>query len=271
MLKQISVAGALVFILLALIVLAKINSSNDTFAQAKDFPEGALVYAQFRDLPALYKIWEGSELKQKYLESINFAEFENGHLALKLLSRLGEFEAASGFPIGVSTLLNSSETKAAIAVYDIGRLEFVFVAPLSEEKSLLSEFVINKSGFDEETLPDGTVYYSKDVDADRGRQRQKLLFATSNGRFVIATDEVKLFKTLSLINGNSKEKSLFTAPSFRSLRDKLEPHDVTVWVDQRKLNDDWYFKNYWAFGNRNDLKNIRSGIFDFELQDNKAI
>jgi hypothetical protein len=275
MLKQISLlnktAVVLVIISIALIAYGKLNPSNVPFAQAKDFPEGALVYAQFQDLPALYKSWDESELKQNYLASTNFAEFENNHLALKLLSRLNEFETASGFPLGVSSFLNSSETKAAIAVYDIGRLEFVFVAPLSEEKLLLSEFVINRSGFAEETLSDGTVYYSKDVDADRGRQRQKLLFAVSNGRFVLATDELHFFKTLALLGGKSKDNNLFNAPEFKFLSDKIEPHLATIWVDQRKLNNDWYFKHYWMFKNIESLKQTRSGIFDFEMQENKLI
>ena len=121
-------------VIFAVIAYAKITSSDEAFSQAKDFPEGALVYAQFEDLPALYKIWDESEFKQKYLESTNFNQFENKHLAMKLVSRLEEFQAASKFPLDISALLSSSETRAAIAVYDIGRLEFVFVAPLSEEK-----------------------------------------------------------------------------------------------------------------------------------------
>jgi len=255
----------------AVIAYAKINSANEAFSQAKDFPEGALLYAQFQDLPALYKIWDESELKQKYLESVNFREFENEHLAMKLVSRLSEFEEASNFPLDISAVLSSSETKAAIAVYDIGRLEFVFVAPLSEDKILASQFFLNKSTFEENTLEDKTIVYGKNVASDRGRQPQKLLFAFVKGRFVLATDEVKFFKTLAIINGKSKENNLFDAPEFRNLSKKTEPHQATIWVDQRKLNDDWYFKNYWAFKNLENLKKIRAGIFDFEMQENKLI
>lgn len=255
----------------AVIAYAKINSEDEAFSQAKDFPEGALVYAQFQDLPALYKIWDESPIKQKYLESTNFNEFENEHLAMKLVSRLNEFEEASNFPLDISAVLSVSETRAAIAVYDIGRLEFVFVAPLSEEKILASQFFLNKSAFEENTLEDKTVFYSKNVASDRGRQRQTLLFAIVKGRFVLATDEVKFFKTLAIINGKAKEKNLFDAPEFKNLSAKTEPHQATIWVDQRKLNDDWYFKNYWAFKNLENLKKIRAGIFDFEMQENKFV
>jgi hypothetical protein len=273
--KQISllykIVGLFLIVSVSIIAYAKINSANEAFSQAKDFPEDALCYVQFQDLPALYNIWDESELKQKYLESANYNEFENNHLAMKLISRLEEFNAASKFPLDISTLLSSSETRAAIAVYDIGRLEFVFVAPLSEEKILASQFFLNKSAFEENKLEDGTLFYSSNVEADRGRQKQKLLFTTLRGRFVLGTDEVKFFKTLDLIGGKSKGKSVFDETGFRNLREKITPHLATIWVNQRKLNDDWYFKLYWAFKNLENLKKINAGIFDFEMQENKLI
>ena len=256
---------------ISIIALAKLDSSDEWFSQAKDFPEGALVYAQFQDLPALEKLWDESELKQKYLQSTNFTEFKNKHLALKLLSRLEEFQAASGFPFDISSVVYSSETKAAIAVYDIGRLEFVFVAPLSEEKFFASQFFVNKSVFEENKLEDGTKFYSRNVLSDRGRQRQKLLFANVRGRFVLGTDEVKFIKTLAMIGKTSKKKSLFEQPGFKYLSEKITPHSATIWIDQRKLNDDWYFKHYWAFKNLENLKKINAAIFDLEMQKNKFI
>lgn len=273
--KQISpfykISVLILIISISIIAYAKINSASDIFSQAKDFPDNALVYAQFQDLPALYKIWDESELKKNYLESANFDEFENNHLAMKLVSRLEEFRAASKFPLDISALLSSSETRAAIAVYDIGRLEFIFIAPLSEEKSLASQFVLNKSAFEENKLENGTSVYSSNVEADRGRQKQKLLFAMVNGRFVLGTNEVKFYKTLDLINGKSNGKSIFDESGFRNLREKIQPHLATIWVNQRKLNDDWYFKHYWGFKNLENLKKINAGMFDFEMQENKLI
>jgi hypothetical protein len=46
---------------------------------------------------------------------------------------------------------------------------------------------------------------------------------------------------------------------------------MTVWVNQAHLNDDWYFKRYWAMRNAEGLKNIRAGIFDLELQKNRWV
>jgi hypothetical protein len=46
---------------------------------------------------------------------------------------------------------------------------------------------------------------------------------------------------------------------------------MTVWVNQTQLNDDWYFKRYWVMRNAEDLKHLRAGIFDMELQNNRWV
>lgn len=241
------------------------------FALAEDCPRGALVYAQFADLPALLKLWDESQLKARYLDSTNFKQFRERHLALKLLERWQEFDDALGFPLDLSSVGSAAETSAALALYDVGRLEFVFVAPLSAEKMAAVRFVEGADEFEATELADGTTYYSRDVEADRGRQKQKILFASARGRFVLATSEQLLLRTLANVNGRARRDRLADDPAFKTLSDETRPHFATVWVDQSKLNDDWYFKHYWAMRNPRELQHIRAGIFDLEIRDARWI
>lgn len=251
---------------------AKMSSgANRDFALADDFPRGALCYAEFKDLPALLKMWNGSELKKRYLETANFKEFQNRHLALKLVSRWQEFNDVLGFEINAETLVGATENQSAVAVYDIGKMEMVFVAPVSDERFAATMFFQNQAEFEAVTLADKTVYYSRDDEADRGRQRQKILFANSKGRFVLATSENLLLRTLANINHKTRNDSLSDAPDFANLTKRVTPHLAAVWVDQTKLNEDWYFKRYWLMRNVADLKKFRAGIFDFEMLDDKLI
>ena len=48
----------------------------------------------------------------------------------------------------------------------------------------------------EETLENGTIVYRAKVEADRGRQKQELIFTNAKGRFVLATSEKLLAQTL---------------------------------------------------------------------------
>ena len=262
---------AVLLFVTVIVFVALSQKKNEPFAQAKDFPRDALVYAQITDLPAFIKLWNESKLKEKYEESQNFEDFQKHHLAMKLVSRWEEFNASVGFPIDLETVSGIAENRAAVAVYDIGKLEFVFIAPMNDEIFNATKFFQNQANFEEQMLEDGASFYSCDVEADRGRQKQKLLFANLKGRFVLATSQKLLMRTLTNINGKSKKDRLIDEPLFSNLSEKLAPNLATVWVNQTALNKDYYFKYYWLMGNIKDLKNIRAGIFDFEIQEKLLI
>jgi len=250
-----------------LIVYARASRlSRNAFALAEDLPRGAIVYAQFSDLPAFIKRWDDSTLKQQYLDSTNFKQFERRHLALKLFARWQEFNDALGFELDTAAISGAAENRAAIAVYDIGRLDIIFIAPINEEQAAATAFFRGKDQFEEIELPDGTTYYSRDVEAEKGRQKQQIAFAVQHGRFILATNEHLLLRALASINNRSQKDRLADQPSFKALSGEVVPHFATVWTDQARLNDDWYFKHYWAMQNVEQLKTIRAGMFDLELQ-----
>jgi hypothetical protein len=263
-----------VLLLACAILIAYAGSSKKSaspYALAADVPRGALIYAQFSDLPTLIKRWDESKLKEQYLASTNFQQFQSRHLALKLIERWQEFNETVGFSLDALTVGEASESKAALAVYDFGRLEMVFVAPISEDKLAATKFFQRADQFEETKLPDGTIYYSRDVAAEGGRREQRFAFASAHGRIVLATSEQLLLRTLSNINNRSSRDRLSDDPSFKNLSEEIAPHSLTVWMDQTKLNSDWYFKHYWLMRNIEQLKNIRACLLDLELQDGRWI
>ncbi|HEY0364978.1 MAG TPA: hypothetical protein VGC73_00815, partial [Pyrinomonadaceae bacterium] len=241
------------------------------YGLANDLPRGAFVYAQFANLPALLEQWEHSQLKERYLNSTNYRQLQHRHLMLKLISRWEEFNSALGFQLDVTTVTGATETKAAVAIYDIGQLDLVFIAPLSEEKIALTQFFTNKDQFEEMEAPGGTVYYKQAIEADHGRQKQTLAFATLGGRFILSSNENLLLRTIANIDRQNSKDTLAADPAFTSLSRKLKPHFLTVWVDQAKLNHDYYFKHYWLPQNTDELKAIRAGMFDLEQQKERWI
>ena len=261
-----------VFAIVAVALIAVSQIKNEPFAPAEDFPRGALVYVQIADLPALLKFWNESKFKGKYLESENFKSFKNRHLGLKLASRWEEFSSGIGFPIDTETLGGLAENRAAVALYDIGKLEFVFIAPVSAEIFAATKFAQHQNKFAEEISGDGTRIYRATVEADRARQKQELIYANANGRFVLATSEKLLAQTLNNINGkNGGANRLADEPSFKILSAETEPRAATVWVNQTALNQDYYFKRYWLMSEIETLENIRAGIFDFAVEEGKLI
>lgn len=260
-----------VFTVCAVSLIAYSQLKTEAFAPAKDFPRGALVYVQIEDLPAFIKLWNESEIKKDYLESQNFGEFSNRHLGRKLASRLREFNTAAGFDFDLETLSGFSQNRAAVALYDVGKLEFVFIAPASDEIFRATKLFQLKDKFASETLDDGTEIFRLAVEADRGRQKQELIFTHLQDRMIIATSEKLLAQTLDNINENKSKNRLIDEPDFAELNGKITTHTASVWLNQIALNEDYYFRRYWLMSEVEDLKNIRAGVFDFEIAEDKFI
>lgn len=258
-------------VIAAAVLIVYSQTKTDAFAPAGDFPRDAVLYVQIADLPALVKLWNESEFKQNYLESANYKDFKNNHLGRKLASRWQEFNEAAGFSIDLEMLGRLAGKQAAVALYDVGKLEFVFIAPASYEIFAATEFAVKRDKFTEETLEAGTTVYRVSVAANRGRQKQEVIFTQTNGRFIAATSEKLLAQTLSNINDGKTKNRLIDEPSFKLLTEKIEPHAATVWLNQTVLNDDYYFKRYWLMSDVKDLENMRAGVFDFEMQTGKFI
>lgn len=245
-------------------------AKNDPFSPAKDLPRGALVYVQISDLPALIKRWKESPVSSKYLDSLNFRDLANRHLGLKLASRWQEFSDAAGFPFDLETVAGFADGRASIAIYDIGKLDLVFIAPVSDELFAVTKLAQNRSRFEEEDLGDDITAFRVAVEADRGRQKQEILFTHLRGRLIVATSEKLLAKTIANVIGRSSKDRLSDEPTFSRLSDRVTPHLATVWVDQAGLNDDYYFKRYWLMKDTAKLKNVRAGIFDLSIDDGKV-
>lgn len=263
-------AAAIVFVFIGIVAYAAFSAKRE-FAPAEDLPREAVVYVEFTDLPAFLQLWEKSELRQKYLESENFNSLKRRRLGLKLASRWQEFNEAVGFSLDLETVGGLAEKRAAIGIYDVGKLEFVFIAPVSSEIFTATKFFLNKEQFEEKLLENGTSIFSVDVAADRGRESQKLLFASVKERIVLATSEKLLLQTVNNINGKTNKNRLIDEPSFKSLTENLKPNLVSVWVSQTALNKDYYFKRYWLMPDTNKLKNIRAGIFGISLEEKKVV
>jgi hypothetical protein len=255
-------------ILLCVVAYAVVSAVRTrAFSPAADLPRGAMVYLQFEDLPGFVKLWNQSSFKEKYLQSQNFESLSQRHLGLKIASRWQEFSDAVGMPIDTDVLSSVADKRAAIAVYDIGKLDVVFIAPMKAETFEATRLMQNSNKFDDEQLDDGTHIYRVNVDADRGRQKQQVTFTHVKGRLIVATSEKLLAETVSIITGRLQKSALSDDPAFSTLAGRVMPKTLAVWVDQTALNSDYYFKRYWLMSDVGSLKNSRSGMFDLSIDD----
>jgi hypothetical protein len=50
-----------------------------------------------------------------------------------------------------------------------------------------------------------------------------------------------LVRAIANVNGKSPKDRLSDDPAFKTLSSIVSPHFAAIWVDQAKLNEDYYF------------------------------
>lgn len=262
---------AILLLSMTLIALAAAGARRpNSFEPASDLPRGALVYVQIEDLPGFIKAVSESEQFRQFSASGTMTGFSNGHLGIKLAKRIGEFSDTTGFGFNAATLSTLADKRAALALYDIGKLDFAIVAPMSDTVFGATQLAANRDRFKAEKLPDGSTLYRAEVAADSGRQTQQLLFTHLRGRLIVATTDKLLNQTIANIEGRQGRSAIADEPSFRELASKLKPRTAAVWVDQAALNSDYYFKHYWLMSDHRALGHIRGGLFDLGFDENSV-
>src|SRR5581483_6603488 len=167
-------------------------------------PRGALVYVQARDLSALMKAWTASTVRNKFYASSSYTAFSKSHVFLKFQDRRGDFEKALGFGIDEGRLTELAGGASAVAVYDIGKLDMIFVTELARERALLTTMFKKLPQFQERNA-DGGIYYAKDVQTDGGRLSQQFCFAHVGGKLIVTTSEGLMIRALAAVKTNGAD------------------------------------------------------------------
>ncbi|HZS47010.1 MAG TPA: hypothetical protein VFC63_18185 [Blastocatellia bacterium] len=260
---------AAVFITAALAMVSDSAPQKDAASQlklSKFMPKGALLYAQSSNLGAQFKMWQASPLHDRYFSSKNYDSFQESRLFLKLQSRSKEFETALGLEFTEDTIASLVGGASAIGVYDLGKLEMVVISEMPRPKAFATVLFANAKSFDERTTGGGTVYYMREFVSDGGRSQQRVAFAYAGGNLVLASNEGLLQRTLENIPDKQSNDRLIDeiSPVLAKATD-FSAHNITLWVNQSKLNANRYFDNYWVHHNVDDLNRIQAGLIDLEI------
>ncbi len=228
-------------------------------------PRGAMVYVQAIDLSALMKTWLGSPVRSQFYDSASFTAFQKSHVYLKLQDRKKDFEAAIGFGLDEKRLTELAGRASAVSVYDIGKLEMVFVTEVARARAAASVLFKQVPQFSERSA-DGTSYYVRDVSTDGGRLNQQFCFAYVEGKLIVTTTEGLMIRAIANANASSSDS---LGPEVLALAEQaagFSAHDVTMWLDQTRLNSNRYFGTYWIHHKAESaLANAQSGLIDLRI------
>ena len=229
-------------------------------ALSRYVPSGALLYLEARDFASLLSDWEQSDAKKTWLKSKNYEQFCNSHLWLRLKSAGEEFSAAAGVPADANLLQQVAGKQTAFALYDIGKLQFVYVTRASSgfANSALWQ---TRSKFEPRTAAGLNFYYRKDPDSER-----EVAFAVSGEYVVLATREDLLGAALEMIargQGQSVEEDAWWV---RAVSNAGAPGELRMVLNLEKIAPSPYFRSYWIPQNITEMKQYSAAISDLTRQ-----
>src|SRR5205085_2268309 len=125
------------------IVLATVGALLQSAAQAPRqsdtaalLPGGATLVLQAKDFGSIVSDWNTSAEKAKWLASRDYQAFSRSRLFLRLVEVSGEFASAAGVPPNMALVADVAGGRSALALYDIGKLEFLYVTRLPAARAV---------------------------------------------------------------------------------------------------------------------------------------
>ena len=220
-------------------------------------PSGALVFLQAKDFSSLLADWDKSQEKENWLKSKNYDVFAQSRLLLRLQAASGEFSKAAGVPVGADLLHQVAGKQTAFVLYDIGKLQFLYITRLASADSMQSALWQTRSQFETRTAGGVNFFYRKDPESDR-----EVAFAVTGDHLLLATREDLMAGALQLLAGE-KAQSVEQEPWWsRSVAAAGAPGDLRMVLNLEKIVPSPYFRSYWIQQNITDMKQYSAAISD---------
>ncbi|MGD0697661.1 MAG: hypothetical protein ABSB82_22810 [Terriglobia bacterium] len=231
---------------------------------SKYVPADALLYLQAKDFSSLLSGWNGSPQKQQWLKSANYEVFSRSRLFLRLKEAGDQFAAAAGLPPDMSFLTQVAGSQSALALYDIGKLQFLGITRLPSANSVQSALWQARSKFETRSAGGVTFYLRRDPESKR-----EVEFAASGDYLLLATREDLMAGALQLMSG-SKDRTVEDEEWWSQSVAAAGPSgDLRMVLNLGKLVPSPYFRSHWVQQNITDMKQYTAAISDLFLSGNE--
>jgi hypothetical protein len=225
------------------------------------FPAGALFYLEAKDFTALLAAWNRSPEKRDWLAGSNYEAFSRSTLFLKLGDAQTQFATAAGVPPDYALLTSLAGSNSAAAIYDIGKLEFLYVTHLPSARALNTSLWKTRGSY--QTRHSGNADYF--IKEDKTLHRVAA-FAYVGDALLLSTREDLIAGALQLMAGES-QRSVASEPWFTDSVQASGPGqgDLRLIFNMVSLARTAHFRSYWVQSNVPELRQFSSGLADLDV------
>jgi hypothetical protein len=245
--------GRIICIILAVLAgawaLAQVPSGSGSLSEW--MPQGALFYLESSDFGTQLRDWNRSEVQTKWLAGKNHEQFLTTRLMLKLKGVYTEFSNAAGFAPDMDALETFAGTESGLSVYDIGRLDLVYISKLPAAQLAQNSLTRVRSTYQTRTAA-GQTYYVRQAG------ERTASFSISGDYVLVSTREDLLVQALQLMQGNasggSVSQAAWYADAFRAMGGNPGRQvALRLVMDLPAVIRTPYFRSYWIQKNTSDF------------------
>src|SRR5713101_3844297 len=221
------------------------------------FPDGSLLYLQAKDFSVLVADWNASPQKASWVESKNYEVYSRSRLFLRLQGAGQQYAAAASLPPDMNFLTQVAGTQSALALYDIGKLEFLYITKLPSASSVQSALWQTRAKFETRSAAGVTFYVRRDPESER-----EVAFAVNGDYLILTTREDLLAGALQLMAG-SKGRTIEGEQWWSQSVAAAGPMgDLRMILNLEKIVPSPYFRSYWIQRNITDMKLYSAAVSD---------
>ena len=231
---------------------------------SKYVPAGPLLYLEAKDLSALLNDWNSSPQKRQWIQSDNYEVFSRSRLFLRLKGASDQFAAAAGLHPDMDFLSQVSGEHSVLALYDIGNLQFLYIAYLPSAKSMETTLWQTRTKFEPRSAGGVNFYLRRDPESKR-----EAAFAIAGDYLLLATREDLMAGALQLMSGKP-DRTVESEPWWtQSIAAAGEAGDLRMVLNLEKLVPNGYFRTYWIQQNITDLSQYSAAVSDLFRADSQ--
>ena len=254
--------------ILLLVSIASIGASWGAFQAlapeppplSRYVPAGSLLHLQAKDFSALLGNWNASAQKASWVKSKNYEVYSRSRLFLRLQGASDQFAAAAGLPPDMNFLTQVAGTQSALALYDIGKLEFLYITKLPSASSMQSTLWQTRAKFETRSAAGVTFYVRRDPESGR-----EVAFAVNGDHLILATREDLLAGAIQLMAG-SKDRSIEAEQWWsQAVAAAGQVGDLRMVLNLEKIVPSPHFRSYWIQRNITDMKQYSAAVSDLFL------
>jgi len=232
---------------------------------AKLMPAGALLFIESPDFAALVRDWNDSAEKKAWLASDNYQVFSRSRLFLRLSEAQEQFAVAAGAPPDMALLESIAGSQSALAIYDIGNLEFLYITQMPSARAMDNAMWRGKEKFEPRKAADIPYYLHSEPTKNR-----LVAFATFNDYLLLATREDLMAGALTVLSGKAMHtlaEEAWFAGATAAAGQRGEPSSPSGQALRLTLNLSGlvktpHFRSYWIQRNVSELRPYSAEVAD---------